>query len=169
MPACASSWSTSGRPKASPTISRMLTFSRSMVRQMSSGSRPTVSSWMQIVLPLFMALNASQWPAPCMNGGAGSRRGAAVAGRVHDLLDALELAAGAEVPPAERADVDVGLAPQHALGHAGGAAGVEDVEVVGAALDVGALGARGGQRVLVPLRAGQQVGAGAVVHLEEHA
>ena len=29
----ASSWSTSGRPKASPTISRMLHLSRSMVRQ----------------------------------------------------------------------------------------------------------------------------------------
>ena len=33
-----------------------------------------MSSWMQMVLPPFMALKASQWPAPCMNGGAGSSR-----------------------------------------------------------------------------------------------
>src|SRR5436190_705699 len=41
---------------------------------------------------------------------------------------------------AEDAEEGVLVAPQHALGHAGGAAGVEDVEVVaGAALDDGAL------------------------------
>src|SRR3546814_8831066 len=44
---------------------------------------------------------------------------------------------------AHRRHEDVGLAPEDALGHARGAARVEDVEVVGAPLSVGPLGAGG--------------------------
>src|SRR3546814_5472447 len=57
---------------------------------------------------------------------------------------------------------DVGLAPEDALGHARGAARVEDVEVVGAPLNVGPLGAGGGEGVLVPDGARQEIGARAV-------
>src|SRR3546814_15552892 len=63
---------------------------------------------------------------------------------------------------AHRRHEDVGLAPEDALGHARGAARVEDVEVVGAPLNVGPLGAGGGEGVLVPDGARQEIGARAV-------
>ncbi len=48
-----------------------------------------------------------------------------------DRLVRLPLGGGGRVAAAEGGDEDVGLAPEHALGHAGRAARVEDVEVVG--------------------------------------
>ena len=69
-----------GRPNASPTISRKLIFSRSTVRQTSSGSRRR-----RIVLDhdrvaaVHRASNAIQCAAPCMNGGDGQAAHAAAA------------------------------------------------------------------------------------------
>ncbi len=55
-------------------MSRMFTRSDSMVDQTSAGSRVWVRGGMTTVLPPHKALKASQWAAPCMNGGAGIMR-----------------------------------------------------------------------------------------------
>ncbi len=64
-------------------------------------------------------------------------------------------------------DEDVVLAPEHALGHAGRPAGVEDVEVVRGRLDVGPVGRSGGQRPFVRDGAGQRIVAGVVVDVQQ--
>ena len=67
---------------------------------------------------------------------------------------------------AEARGEEVGLAPEHALGHAGGAPGVEDVEVVGAqTLGRSGIGAR--QRGLVVDRPGKEGSGGVVADLQE--
>ena len=86
---------------------------------------------------------AFQWAAPCISGGAGRVRGAGPGRR--------------RPPPpsrrgarhAEGAGEEVGLPPQHALGPPGGAAGVDDVEVVGRR---GGRGRRGRRRPGRPRR-----------------
>ena len=50
-------------------------------------------------------------------------------GRGHDLID------GRRPRSAEALDVGIAVAPQHTLRHPGRAAGVEDVQIVGAPLD----------------------------------
>jgi hypothetical protein len=50
---------------------------------------------------------------------------------LRDLVIGLGELAGAHVPAAERGHEDVVLAPQHPLGHARGATGVQHIEVVG--------------------------------------
>ena len=57
-----------------------------------------------------------------------------------DLVIGLDELAGGHVPAAERRHEDVVLAPQHTLGHARRAAGVENVEIVGGRLDRRRLG-----------------------------
>ena len=90
--------------------------------------------WNTTVPPEWKALNDAQCAAPCMNGGAGSD---CAPPRLHALGDlGVRLRLDAAGPAAaERGDEDVGLAPEHALRHAGRAAGVEDVEIVGRRLD----------------------------------
>ena len=63
--------SSRGRPKASPTSIRFCTPSRSMDSTTPAASKRFTSSWMTTVPPVWNAWNELQWPAPCMNGGAG--------------------------------------------------------------------------------------------------
>ena len=70
---------------------------------------------------------------------------------------------------AERGDEEVGLAPQDALGGARGAAGVDDVEVVGTPLDRGPHGVRRGEGLLVVEGAREQVVAAPVVDAQQEA
>ena len=83
------------------------------------------------MLPWVKALNAIQCAAPCMNGGPGIILAAPSGDTVAMIssMDATLLVV--ELPAAHGADEDVGLPPQDPLGHAGGSAGVEDVQVVG--------------------------------------
>ena len=67
---------------------------------------------------------AFQWAAPCMKGAEGRVRSPA-----RDRAPATM--ASSEPVDAQRGGQEVALAPQRALGHAGGAAGVDDVAVVG--------------------------------------
>ena len=76
-----------------------------------------------------------------------------------ERLPGVEVDAAAEHPP------EVLVPPHHALGEAGGAARVDDVEVVGAALAEVALGALAGQRV-GPEHAAVRRHVGLVVGLE---
>ncbi|CAB4788508.1 unannotated protein [freshwater metagenome] len=69
-----SSSSSNGRPKASPTMSAMLTFSRSMVSQKSLGSKVVGLCGSTMVFPFPNAFIAIQCAAPCMNGAEGSTR-----------------------------------------------------------------------------------------------
>ena len=65
--------STSGRAKASPTITRNVTRSCSIRRQSRAGSRCR-SGEMTTVPPEYSVPNAIQWAVPCMNGHAGRPR-----------------------------------------------------------------------------------------------
>ncbi len=69
----------------------------------------------------------------------------------------------------EALDHRVTVSPHHALGHAGGATGVEHVQVVRAPLDVRAIGRGCSEGVFVPDSAGQQRVPGLVGHLQDHA
>ena len=60
------------------------------------------------------------------------------------------------------------LAPHHTLGHAGGAAGVQDVEVVGCRLDRWEFGRRRGKRFFVVDGSGEEGVVRSVGHLEQH-
>ena len=82
--------------------------------------------------------------------------GAPVGGGLHDGVERREGGGLPEGPATHGPDEDVVLAPQHALRHAGGPAGVEDVEVVGAttAGRRGRWSPRPGSRRSGPLRAG---------------
>ena len=90
----------------------------------------------------------------------------------HDLVD--RLVVGSVGPTnAQGRHHEVGLAPQHPLGHAGRAAGVAEVEIVAGALaERASLGGRRGERLLVPPGAaavdvGQQRVARRVRNLQE--
>jgi hypothetical protein len=91
-------------------------------------------------------------------------RRARIAG--HRLLDLLRGGdrRPAVVPAPHGGEEDVLLAPHDALRHPGGAAGVEDIDVVGGARAEVAFGRRRGQRVLVAhdvaVREGRAVGGG---------
>ncbi len=125
-----SSASTSGRANASPTITRKLACSRATSCQRCSGSKRR-SVEMMTVPPLKSVVNAIQCAVPCMNGHAGRQRVRPVRAPCRRSPRASLIAAAGEVAAAERAEEDVLVAPHHALRHAGRAAGVEDVEVVG--------------------------------------
>ena len=74
--------------------------------------------------PTCQMLKAAQCAAPCMNGAVGSARMPTALCPLDDRFERRDR------PDVEGRAQDVLLAPQHALGHAGGAAGVEDVEIV---------------------------------------
>ena len=120
------------------------------------------------MVPPIVAMNATQCAAPCMNGGAGRSDDARRPLGVRDHLVERTPLAGRLVAAAHRRAEDVGLAPQHALGHAGGAAGVEDVEVVGETSPTPAASGDAAASVLVPLGPGEQLVAGLVGDLEQH-
>ena len=94
--------------------------------------------------------------------------GASLAGTVGDLLGLGDLVPDAAA--AQGAEEDVLGAPHDALGHAGRAPRVEDVEVVGGPLLEAALGRRAGERLLVvDGRERVEVGGGSVLHGDERA
>ena len=88
------------------------------------------------VPPRFMAMSAENWPVPCISGQAGSMIGPQVlGGRCARPARSIDVAGGdAQQRVAAGAEhvEQVVLAPHHALGHAGGAAGVEQQQVVAA-------------------------------------
>ena len=139
-----------GGEKGSPTMTRPLTFSRSMVSSSSTGSYLRDSS-RQTRPPSASTVLAVKSPVPCMSGQAGSSvtpPGLASSAAAHGLEAAVDVVvAHAAV---DQAGEEVVLAPHDALGHAGRAAGVEHVEVVAAAAPRRAHPADGGLgRVLV--------------------
>ncbi|MEZ5502382.1 MAG: hypothetical protein R3E50_06875 [Halioglobus sp.] len=101
-----------------------------------------------------------------MNGGAGRAAGR-VADASGEFLGRLDGAAAlVQVAAAHGAKEDVPVMPHHTLGHAGGAAGVDDVEIVRVPwCEVAQLGAVR-QRFLVVVEAGVDDGAGRVRHTE---
>ena len=100
----------------------------------------------------------------------GDQAHAAVDGVRGDLVERVPLLAVVEAPSAERADEDVGLAPQHALGQPGRATGVEHVQVIGRPRRPQLIVEhvrRGGQHVLVPLGTVEQGVVAAVTDLQQ--
>jgi hypothetical protein len=120
-----------GRANASPTMTMKFARSRSTRRHSASASR-WCSAGMITEPPVKSVLKAIQCAVPCMKGQAGTHRERGLRAPFGDhLRRADRLAAAARA--AERTEEDVFVAPHDALRHAGGAARVEDVEVVGGA------------------------------------
>ena len=120
------------------------------------------------MLPPNSATNVVHCALPCISGASAKLTPAVALTFFDDVLGVLD-AGTAVVPAAHRREEDVLRPPHHALRHAGGAARVEDVEVVGRAGEqTVAIGRRRRERVLVLDRV-EPVGdgAGAVVELEE--
>ncbi len=144
-PRARSNSSISGRAIASPVMKISCTLSRSMISQVRSGS----NFGSRIVrCPANRCISRPAWAPPCISGLSGK---VTIRGSV-GLLGLVELRqrlAGVEVDAAAEHAPEVLVAPHHALGEAGGAAGVDDVDVVGAALAEVALGALAGDRVVV--------------------
>ena len=163
---CASA-STSGRAIASPTSEITFTFSRSTRSQISSASKRRLALSVT-VLPPNSATNIDHCALPCMSGASARLTPGVRADVLHDVVGVLD-AGAAVVPAAHRREEDVLGAPHHALRHAGRAARVEDVEVVGRAGEQAvAVGRRRRERVLVVDRVEPGGhGAGAVVELHE--
>ena len=129
---CASSASSSGRAIASPVKNSRFTLCSWIIRQTSSASNSGAST---TVWPENSDIQVADWVAPWIIGGIGQpdhRR--VLRGRLGEVVLVLDGLARREVGAAEQHSVDVLVAPHHALGEAGGAAGVEQVDVVGAAL-----------------------------------
>ena len=136
--------SISGRAMASPVMKISWTLSRSMISQVRCGSNfgSRTVRW-----PANRCISSPACAPPCMSGLSGKVviRGLGGLLRLRELLQRLtgvEVDAAAEHPP------EVLVAPHDALGEAGGAAGVDDVDVVGAALTEVALGALARVRLL---------------------
>ena len=125
-----SSDSISGLPMASPVIMSELTPSFSTSSHTSCGSNLAIST---IFEPTKLRPMTAHWVAPCIRGATGRW----VMGPVGSLLDhparILDPRVGHGVGAAPQGVEDVLVAPYDALGHAGRAAGVEDVDVVGRA------------------------------------
>ena len=149
----APSASTSGRAIASPMIDQRVDAARAAI---SSPDLVGVEVRPRRAPPCRRRRarsSVAHWAAPCISG-ASRRRSSARARRprcsasssgVVDRRRRREVAAAAAAR-----EEDVLVAPHHALGHAGGAAGVEDVEVVGAsARPKSRSGDCAGERVLV--------------------
>jgi hypothetical protein len=82
----------------------------------------------------------------------GHREGESATGRAEEVQHGIE---------------NVSLAPKGALGHTGGAAGVEDVEIIVRRLGVERVGRGYGQGRLIVECPGEQRVPGTVIHLEE--
>ncbi len=93
----------------------------------------------------------THWALPCMSGATTSITTRLASSGLMPAGQLLGLGDGLRPPPATAhgGEEDVLLAPEHALGHAGGAAGVEHVDVVGRPGTEVALGGAGGQSRLV--------------------
>ena len=103
-------------------------------------------------------------------GGSGHQPGAAVDGVVGDLGERGPLLVVVESSTTHGADEDVGLAPQHALGHTGRPTGVEDVEIIRGprpAQRIGQGRRLRRQRVLVPFGTVEQIVARLVGDLQQ--
>ena len=87
---------------------------------------------------------------------------------IDQILVAVQFRAAGERPTAHGRHEDVVLTPQNTLGHPGGAAGVEDVEIVAAGRGHFGGGLRCGGDGFVVDRALEQWIAGIVGHLDEH-
>ena len=134
----------------------------------SCGSNFGVST---VVRPLIRPLMVPHSAAPCMSGAmttakpASAGASAAAFANSHSSSDA---DAGVEVDQSAEDAQHVFLAPHHTLRHAGGTAGVQDVDVVVGTLTEVALRAPRRERVLVVDRAERRgVGARAVVDRDE--
>ena len=136
--------SISGRAIASPVMKISWTFSRSMISQVRC----------RVELRLEDRQVAGEQVHQQAGLGAAVHQRAEREGdhpRVGGLLGLVELLqrlAGVEVDAAAEHPPEVLVAPHDALREAGGAAGVDDVDVVGAALAEVALGALAGERVV---------------------
>ena len=136
-----------GLANASPTIDIEL-----MPNIWTCRATPRRSNWRPSIVvmepPTMRLLIALKRPVPCISGAAGMLRGPGLPMRSADRLEVLLGREAVLVGRVERAE-QVVLTPHDALGHAGGAAGVEQQEVVAAAAprrgDV-LVGARGGGR-----------------------
>ena len=84
--------------------------------------------------------SARRLRAPCISGGSGKRIIGGFSAAALDWSYSSSTARRCKVDAAAEHPPEVLVAPHHALGEAGGAAGVDDVEVVGAALAEVALG-----------------------------
>ena len=137
--------SISGRAIASPVMKISCTLSRSMISQVRCGSNFGSRT---VRCPANRCISRPAWAPPCISGLSGK---VTIRGSVGllGLVVLLQRLAGVEVDAAAEHPPEVLVAPHHALGEAGGAAGVDDVQVVGAALVEVALGALAGQRVVV--------------------
>ena len=124
---CAASASSSGRANTSPTMVSVCTCSRATASHTSSGSRPGRST-STTVPPPASAASVANSPVPCISGRGRQQRRRPLAGaRGGERIGRLGVRRVRRRP--ER-DVEVVVAPHHALGHAGGAAGVEEDQVV---------------------------------------
>ena len=148
LPGLSSSTRSIGLAKASPTMAIVKTRSRSMVASISSMSRLRASS-VTVEPPPDSVMSWVNRPVPCMSGQPGSPMGP---GRLDLVADDREVGLAVLDGRDEGADEgaeQVVLAPHHALGHARGATGVEQQQVVAAAAPrardrVGASGLGGG-------------------------
>ena len=132
-----SSDSTSGLPMASPVIMTEFTPSVSTRCHTSCGSNLAMST---ILEPTKLCPMTHHWVAPCMSGAMGRWTMAPSAPLATIVRGVVDAGVGGGVGAAAQGIEDVLVAPHHTLGHARGAAGVEDVEVVARAGSEVALG-----------------------------
>ena len=155
-----SSDSTRGLPMASPVIITELTSSSSTRRQTSWGSNLAMST---IFDPTKLCPMTHHWVAPCINGAMGRwvMPAAGTLGHHHGRVG--DAGVGRRVGAAPQGVEHVLVVPDHSLGHAGGATGVEDVEVLARpGAEVADLGLPG-QRIFVGDGAGRRLDVGPVV------
>ena len=133
-PGRAISASSRGREKGSPTMTRAFTFSRSTVSSSSTGSYRRLAS--SDDPPALGQAEVGGEPAGAVHERAGRQQGGGA------VVGHRAIARTASIPPStgywrdaavDEAGEEVVLAPHDALGHAGGAAGVDHEEVVAAA------------------------------------
>ena len=134
---CASNASISGRAIASPVMKISWTPSRSMISQVRTGSNFGSST---VRCPANRCISRPGLGAAVHQRAEREGDHPRVGGLL-GLVVLLERLTGVEVDAAAEHPPEVLVPPHHALGEAGGAAGVDDVEVVGAALAEVALGA----------------------------
>ena len=138
-----------GLAKASPTMATVFTLSRSTVSRSSTGSKWRLVS-VTTQPPTVMAAMDGEPPGAVHERTGGEVQGTGSHDGLADAVDAPVLGHAQEVPGVELGE-QVVLAPHDAFGHARGAAGVEEVEVVaGARPTAGPLAVpRSARRVLV--------------------
>ena len=155
-----SSDSISGLPMASPVIITEFTCSSPTSRQTSWGSNLAIRT---IFEPTKLWPMTHHWVAPCMSGATG-RWVIPPPAPLATMTDGSVIRCVRDgVRAAAEGVEDVLVAPDHALGHAGRPAGVEDVEVVARSRPEVALGRLARQRILVADRVRGRLGVAAVL------